>query len=143
AKPAERRKEATFQPGQLDLTKTESSAKPPPLPPTPPPLPPAAPPRPSAPQNTVLNLDPGNFQPLTDDQTKAQARGAGSLFGNPWFGRRDLIPPASDPRTLLIDRAMVGHGLLTPEELTEIHTVGEQMAALRADYANAAHDAEL
>ena len=37
----------------------------------------------------------------------------GSLFRNPWFGRRDLIPPVSDERTALIDRGMVGLGLLT------------------------------
>src|SRR5262249_41407498 len=43
------------------------------------------------------------------------------------FGRRDLIPPADDPRTKLIDRALVTQGLLSPEQLVEIHAVGEQM----------------
>jgi RNA-directed DNA polymerase len=46
-----------------------------------------------------------------------------------WFwGRRDLIPPASDLRTKLIDRGMLTQGLLTAEELAEMHTVGEQHA---------------
>ena len=41
------------------------------------------------------------------------------MWSNPWFGRRDLIPPDQDTRTLMIDRAMVTHGLLTPEELVQ------------------------
>jgi retron-type reverse transcriptase len=53
--------------------------------------------------------------------------------GNPWFGRRDLIPPADDPRTLLIDRALVSNGLLSPEQLAEIHKVGTEMERYRTD----------
>ena len=53
-------------------------------------------------------------------------RGGRRLFA---FGRRDLIPPVIDPRTILIDRAMVGQGFITPEELAEIHKIGEQMDA--------------
>ena len=85
-----------------------------------------------------LNLDPGQFAPLTNAQVKAQTRGLGSLFRNPWFGRRDLIPPVSDERTALIDRAMVGLGLLSPEQLIDIHEVGAQMDTLRPDLAQAA-----
>lgn len=90
-----------------------------------------------APARQSLDLDPGQFAPLTHDQAKAAAASAGNLWGNPWFGRRDLIPPATDPRTILIDRAMVGQGLLTPEELTEIHQVGDEMAKLRPDLTGA------
>jgi retron-type reverse transcriptase len=43
-----------------------------------------------------------------------------------WFGRRDIIPPVSDLRTKLIDRGMLTQGLLTAEQLAEMHTVGEQ-----------------
>lgn len=85
-----------------------------------------------------LNLDPGQFAPLTDAQVKRRALFVGSLFRNPWFGRRDLIPPVSDDRTALIDRGMVGLGLLTPEQLVEIHEVGAQMDKLRPDLAQAA-----
>src|SRR5207253_268987 len=52
-------------------------------------------------------------------------------LGSAWFGRRDLIPPADDPRTKVIDRAMVANGLLTPEDLVEIHTVGAEMERVR------------
>ena len=85
------------------------------------------------PRAQSLDLDPGQFAPQTDEQTRAAAQSAGNLWANAWFGRRDLIPPASDPRTIIIDRAMVGHGLLTPEELVEIHKVGEEMSLLKPD----------
>ena len=82
-----------------------------------------------------LNLDAGAFKPVSDSQATAEAKALGrnALWGSPWFGRRDLIPPETDPRTNLIDRAMVGHGLITPEELVEIHTVGRQMDEIRPD----------
>ena len=38
-----------------------------------------------------------------------------------WFGRRDIIPPVSDLRTKLIDRGMLTQGLLSAEELAEMH----------------------
>src|SRR4029453_1386869 len=92
-------------------------------------------PRKQAPPSTTLNLDLGQFTPLSDSDVKKKARGLGSLWGNPWFGRRDLIPPVEDPRTNLIDRGMVGHGLITPEDLVEVHSIGRQMDELRPDLA--------
>jgi retron-type reverse transcriptase len=85
--------------------------------------------------NATLNLDAGIFKPLTDAEAKRQASGVQS-WGNPFFGRRDLIPPVSDSRTLLIDRAMVGHGLIAPEELDAIHRIGEAMDRVRPDLAH-------
>lgn len=56
-----------------------------------------------------------------------EAAQSGNLLATAFqFGRQSIIPPAHDPRTQLIDRAMVTHGILTPEELTEIHQVGEE-----------------
>jgi len=118
---------------------------------TPPPLPTrrtdtsavAKPPTPVK-RDETAGLDPGMFTPVTDAEAFAgTAARRGSLFANPWFGRRDLIPPVTDERTLLIDRAMVGHGIITPEELKEIHDVGEQMDEIRPDllHARAAADA--
>ena len=75
-------------------------------------------------------FDAGDFAPITRAEIIEAAAGK-DLFRNPWFGRRDLIPPASDPRTKLIDRAMVTHGLLTPEQLAEIHRVGDEMDRVR------------
>ncbi|HVY48490.1 MAG TPA: reverse transcriptase family protein [Minicystis sp.] len=42
-----------------------------------------------------------------------------------WIGRTDVIPPASDERTALIDRGLVLRGFLTQDELRDIHRVGD------------------
>jgi retron-type reverse transcriptase len=81
-------------------------------------------------------VDAGQFTPLTRDQALRQAKGLRNRWGA-WFGRRDMIPPVSDPRTEIIDRAMVGQGFITPEELAEIHTIGDEMLRLRPDLGGA------
>jgi RNA-directed DNA polymerase len=112
------------------------------LPPSPPPSPsadvpssnltPSPSPPPSAaalPRPASLNLNAGDFLPIARDELKVAAKEV--RFGGAWFGRRDLIPPADDLRTKLIDRAMVTQGLLTPEQLAEIHEVGAEMDRVR------------
>ncbi len=86
-------------------------------------------------------LNAAQFTPIGDRDLKRQAKQLGSLWSNPWFGRRDIIPPADDPRTQLIDRAMVTHGFLTNEELADIHAVGEEMSEYRPDSVLVAHRA--
>lgn len=92
-------------------------------------------PRPSA-------LDPGDFAPLRRDAVQAGANQLGlkGFFG---FEPRDRIPSTANPRTVLLDRAVAGHGLLTPEDLAEMHRAGEQMDELRPrlDRAHRAADA--
>src|SRR5262249_41150232 len=103
-----------------------------------------SPAQPPAPQRKTLQLDVTTFAPMSEAQIK-DAAGAGSgvqLWGSAWFGRRDLIPPADDPRTNLIDRGMVAHGLITPEELLEIHNIGAEMDKIRPDIAVAQHVAQ-
>ena len=89
---------------------------------------------PSSPPPESLDYDLGPFAPISQSDLRAQA---GKLT-NAWrtlylFGRTSRIPPANDPRTNLIDRAMVSGGLLTPEELAEIHAVGEAYDRARPD----------
>lgn len=86
-------------------------------------------------KSKTLGLDVGAFLPITRAEIKQSAKGQ-NLFANPWFGLRDRIPPTSDPRTLLIDRAMVTNGLLAPEQLAEIHAVGDEMERLRRSLAH-------
>ncbi|MGB7324060.1 MAG: reverse transcriptase family protein [Rubripirellula sp.] len=74
----------------------------------------------------TLDLNAADFLPISRDDLLAAAKKT-TLWGNPWFGRRDIIPPVADPRTKLIDRAMVSRGLLTPDQLTEIHRIGAEM----------------
>ena len=59
-----------------------------------------------------IDLDAADFLPIADEEIKKAAKNLKG-FG-PWFGRRDLIPPADDARTRLIDRALVTNGLLDP-----------------------------
>jgi retron-type reverse transcriptase len=81
---------------------------------------------------TSLGLEAGAYLPITRQELKKAASAQGrNLFANAWFGPRDLIPPADDPRTNLIDRAMVTHGLLSPAQLHEIHDVGARMDEVR------------
>jgi retron-type reverse transcriptase len=89
----------------------------------------------------AAQLDAGQFAPLSDEEIKRRARAQGSGLFNAWWGRRDRIPPASDPRTQLIDAGMVGHGFITPEELADIHAVGDEMDRLRPDLAAASERA--
>jgi retron-type reverse transcriptase len=92
----------------------------------------AAPPPPPIPSATKLDLDAGDFLPITREEVIEAGRQQGrGWFGNVGFGRRDLIPPADDPRTKVIDRGLVTHGLLTPEQLVEIHTVGAERERYR------------
>jgi retron-type reverse transcriptase len=97
------------------------------VPPTPPAAEEPAAPPPAIPRVTKLNLDAADFLPITRTELVEAGRQQGrGWFGNVWFGRRDLIPPADDPRTKLVDRGLVSNGLLTPEQLVEIHTVGAE-----------------
>ncbi len=88
---------------------------------------------PSAPVGTVPPeaYDVGQYTPISKEELHGQADQLEPWWTNPWFGRQDVIPPADDPRTKLIDRAMVTHGFLTPEELAEIHEIGAEMDAVR------------
>ncbi len=43
----------------------------------------------------------------------------------PWIGRTDIIPPASDERTRLIDQGLMMGGYLNAAELAEIHRIGD------------------
>jgi RNA-directed DNA polymerase len=99
-----------------------------------------APPKPNA--RASLGLDAGAYLPISREEIKSAARGT-NLFANPWFGRRDLIPPADDPRTRLIDRALVTQGLLAPEQLREVHDVGALMDQIRPTLAVIDHEAAL
>ena len=72
----------------------------------------------------TLNLDASAFLPITRDEMMRESR-TSFFWSSSWFGRLDLIPPATDRRTLLIDRGMMTAGLLSAEQLAEIHRIGD------------------
>jgi retron-type reverse transcriptase len=99
------------------------------------------PPKPITPRpSKSLGLDAAQFLPISRDELLSAAKKT-NLWGSPWFGRRDKIPPVDDSRTLLIDRAMVTNGLLSSEQLAEIHRVGAEMDRLRPDELALRHQA--
>jgi RNA-directed DNA polymerase len=125
-----------------------------PAPPEPEPAPsPAAPPEPlaasrstphaakPAPKPASPPADPyaaPDFLPISRGEILKAADGK-NLMANAWqTGRSSIIPPADDLRTRLIDRALVTHGLLTPEELAEIHRVGDEYARVKPSLENVA-----
>jgi RNA-directed DNA polymerase len=95
----------------------------------------------SKPAKRTLNLDAAQFAPISRADTLKRARRASMFWGGGWWGRTDTIPPTSDERTLLIDRTLVVYGLMTPDELVEIHKVGEQMLEIKGDFSVAAQKA--
>lgn len=94
-------------------------------------------PKPPEPAPTPVGSDPyaaTDFLPISRQEIIDTARASGNLMANAWqTGRTSIIPPADDPRTKLIDRALVTHGLLTPEQLAEIHRVGDEYAKAKPD----------
>lgn len=68
----------------------------------------------------------GDFLPIQRDDLLKQGEDVRRAGGWMWFGRRDMIPPTSDPRTLLIDRGMLTQGYLTGDQLAEMHRVGDE-----------------
>jgi retron-type reverse transcriptase len=86
---------------------------------------PAASPQPSA-VSPPGGPKPGDFLPIRRDDLLKQGAEVRRTSGWMWFGRRDIIPPVSDPRTLLIDRGLLTQGFFTAEELAEIHRVGDE-----------------
>lgn len=112
-----------------------------PVPVRPPPAPrPGAPPppKPSAPPAPVprkaANYAAEEFAPISAKELREKSK-TSEVSTSPWWGRTDTIPPGDDPRTKLIDRALVTRGYLTPEQLVEIHRVGDLMLLKKGDQA--------
>lgn len=77
-------------------------------------------------------IDPGRFAPISRDEALREGRATQPMsWISGWFGRRDVIPPTDDRRTSWIDRAMVGLGFITPDELAKLHTIGDDMLRRR------------
>ncbi len=100
--------------------------------PAPPPKPAGLAPAPAKAAGPPGAYDAGDFLPISQKELREKAA-AGEVASSPWWGRTDTIPPGGDARTRLIDRALVTRGYLTPEQLAEIHRVGDLMLLKRGD----------
>ena len=127
---------AQRQPGDLAPRGTPYRATPPQVPLRTPAVSPAQSTAPKPPSSAKLNLAAGQFTPIGDAELKKKAASLTWNWSTVNFDRRDQIPSSAEPRTALIDRALVAQGLLTPEQLVEIHEVGARMAELRPKFAN-------
>jgi RNA-directed DNA polymerase len=124
----------------------ESSVPLPISPPPPPVEPPGSTAPKAAPPPAEATGDPyaaTEFLPVSRQEIVDAAKKGDLLSTRFEFGRQSVIPPVSDPRTLLIDRALVTHGLLSPEELNEIHQVGEEYDKVKPTDVNLAAAAGL
>ena len=100
-----------------------------PRPPTPTSAPAAQRPMPAAstPRRPAPGPDPfaaGDILGLTAEEMRKRALKI-NPYRTAWIGRVDTIPPQSDERTALIDRGLILRGLLKPEDLVEIHRIGD------------------
>ena len=84
-----------------------------------------------APRSGLSGLDTDKFAPIAVDE--AHGATAKADWKAAYFDSRGVIPSQSLPRVQVIDRTMVGMGLISERELTAIHDIGEKMALFRSD----------
>lgn len=84
-------------------------------------------------QVSLSGLDVSKFQPLTVGEAKDLVDQSPN-FQSAYFDPLNIIPDENLPRIQVIDRTMVGLGLISVEELARIHEVGKQMNELRGSY---------
>ncbi len=83
------------------------------------------------PRSNLSGLDTDKFAPITVDEALAATAKVDWKSAN--FDSRGVIPHASLPRVQVIDRTMVGMGLISEQELAEIHDIGTKMGQFRSD----------
>ncbi len=84
---------------------------------------PAAPARSGSPYRTSP-YDPGQSLGLSMEELRKRAAAVRPWL-SPWGWRMDIIPPASDERTSLIDRGLVLRGYFTEAQIQEFHRIGD------------------
>ncbi len=83
------------------------------------------------PPGPLAGLETNKFSPLTTDQALAATGQAD--WQSAYFDSTSVIPPDSLPRIQVIDRTMVGLGLISEKELVEIHDIGREMDQYRSE----------
>ena len=87
----------------------------------------------AAPKTSQSGFDTDRFAPLSvDDALKLTS---GEHWKSAYLDSRSVIPSPDLPRIQVIDRTMVGMGLISEQQLAEIHDVGQKMAQYGSDAA--------
>ncbi|MFK7788926.1 MAG: hypothetical protein AB8C95_05445, partial [Phycisphaeraceae bacterium] len=89
----------------------------------------------------LSGLDAEKFKPMTADEAMGTIKSVGNMK-SAYFDSLNIIPDASLPRIQIIDRTMVGLGLITGPELEHIHEVGKEMDQLRGNASSVARQAD-
>ena len=79
----------------------------------------------------LIGLDTDKFAPMSIDA--ALAATSAENWRSAYYDSRSVIPPQDLPRIQVIDRTMVGMGLISEQELAQIHDIGQKMAQFRSD----------
>ena len=82
-------------------------------------------------QSGLNGLDTDKFAPMSVDA--ALAATSAENWRSAYYDSRSVIPPQDLPRIQVIDRTMVGMGLISEQELAQIHDIGQKMAQFRSD----------
>lgn len=91
----------------------------------------------SSPESKLITgLDATKFAPISTAEALSQSQSVD--WQSTFFDRRGQIPPADLPRIQVIDQTMVGLGLISAEELAEIHHIGAAFEEHRTDQATIA-----
>lgn len=89
---------------------------------------------PAAPQTKPLSgLEVDKFAPLTAKEALGETKTAD--WKSAYYDSLHVIPPDDLPRIRVIDGTMVGLGLISSEELAQIHEVGREMAKYKSQAA--------
>ena len=81
---------------------------------------------PSISDASLSGLNTNKFAPMSVDEALSSTGAAD--WRSAYFDSRGVIPPEDLPRIQVIDRTMIGMGLISEKELAEIHDIGLQMA---------------
>ncbi len=83
--------------------------------------------------SSLAGLDTEKFAPISTAEALSATSGAN--WQSAYFDSRSVIPPGDLPRIQVIDRTMVGMGLISSQELAEIHEIGRQMTQFQSNAA--------
>ena len=81
---------------------------------------------------SLSGLSTEKFAPISTDQAKDLTKG--SNWRSAYLDSMGIIPPANLPRIQVINQTMVGLGLISAEELVQIHALGEEFAKYKTEY---------